>query len=376
MNYLEAKELIDNGIEWVQGRGEIVITPTDGMPESKHWPKQHPSLAATINGADYIAFEVLPVPRTLGHDDDVRVSTEDGAELGVLCLTSRVWGVAPSSLTQFRRLALVTDGPRTCDPSQHRFACDYFVIRRDRSAEYFCKYSATSGLWGGFIHSAPSAPAAPSTISDITARSGLRLPRAEHTEALRRACVTDWTFYRYLKLYHLLELQFDLHLRDQILATGDDLHGFSQIINSYNMNELDRIVMILCDRIRDLPALANVLEGLDWNNSTLADVIYFHETSKGNPFRGADGLDELREWTTRRLFSWPNFSAAGRPGVRREEEHRQKVIRFAAFVIYRFRCCIAHFRIGEYILRESDERVVLSFAEPVLKEALRQVFRQ
>lgn len=373
MNYSEVKELIRDDVSWVHVTGELTVIPTEGMPEVKHWPVPSPTLAANINGTEYVAYRVHPVPASLGFEENVDVIAEDGSELGVLCLTSRLHEITLSTLTLFRRLALITDAPKLRDPTQHRFTTDYLVLRRDKAVHYFSRCADTSGLWGGFVHAEPPSLVATLLVKEITARVGLTLPRAEHKEALRRACTTDWTFYRFLKMYHLLELQLDLHLHNKILALKSDLHGFSKLMTSFSSSELDRINSVLGDRINYLPAMAATLQTLDWGNATLVDIIYFREEAVPEPFRGKAGLDVLRAWTTSGYFEWAVYKAGSRANLV-EEQHRKKVLAMVAFIIYRFRCCIAHFRIGEYVLRESEESVVVSFGEPVLKEALRQLF--
>ncbi|NES18002.1 MAG: hypothetical protein F6K41_03525 [Symploca sp. SIO3E6] len=50
------------------------------------------------------------------------------------------------------------------------------------------------------------------------------------------------------------------------------------------------------------------------------------------------------------------------------------IIKIAAYWIYRVRSCIAHNRIGEYIMLPEDEEFIVEFAEPLLREVLYQVF--
>lgn len=45
-----------------------------------------------------------------------------------------------------------------------------------------------------------------------------------------------------------------------------------------------------------------------------------------------------------------------------------------AYLIYRVRCSIAHSRIGEHILTQSDEEFVANVAEPLLKSLLIEIY--
>src|SRR5690606_13275654 len=47
-----------------------------------------------------------------------------------------------------------------------------------------------------------------------------------------------------------------------------------------------------------------------------------------------------------------------------------------AYWIYRIRCSIAHFKIGEYILTRDKEEFIVEFAEPLIKEVLLQFYKK
>jgi hypothetical protein len=47
-----------------------------------------------------------------------------------------------------------------------------------------------------------------------------------------------------------------------------------------------------------------------------------------------------------------------------------------SYWIYRVRCSIAHFKIGEYILTRDKENFIVEFAEPLIKEVLIQFYRK
>jgi hypothetical protein len=47
-----------------------------------------------------------------------------------------------------------------------------------------------------------------------------------------------------------------------------------------------------------------------------------------------------------------------------------------SYWIYRIRCSIAHFKIGEYILTRDKEDFIVEFAEPLIKEVLIQFYKK
>jgi hypothetical protein len=49
------------------------------------------------------------------------------------------------------------------------------------------------------------------------------------------------------------------------------------------------------------------------------------------------------------------------------------ILETAAYWVFRVRCCIAHHRIGEYLLTQLDEEFVVEFAEPLLLGVLRSI---
>jgi hypothetical protein len=56
--------------------------------------------------------------------------------------------------------------------------------------------------------------------------------------------------------------------------------------------------------------------------------------------------------------------------------HPKFIKHLASYWIYRIRCCIAHNKIGEYILSHSEEEFIAEFAEPLIKEVIIQSFKK
>jgi hypothetical protein len=374
MTYDDLVTLLQTGDKRLEFSPEITFVRTPLISGHESWPCALPPIAATFGGQTYAAFPIHPIPTSCSFLDDVAVRDIHGAELGVLCLTSRIRNLVISDLTHFRLLALATDLDTTTDLASHRFNTDWLVLRCDQISGYFSHYAMSSGLWGGYAHYTPPPSTIAPSVAEVIARPGITFPRAEYTEAITRACLSDWTFYRFLKLYHLLELKFDVHLLESIKAVGDDLRGFAALLARYRHEERLKLTSILSDRITDLSALARILYTIDWNDSTLQEIMDFGKKGVPSTFQGETGKRILSEWSRNRWFTWPGDSVARSQKMGTESEHRELIIELIAFLIYRARCCIAHFRIGEYLLRESDERIIREAVEPLIKEVLNQVF--
>jgi hypothetical protein len=279
---------------------------------------------------------------------DIEVFADDKTLLGVLCFTSNETGDYQNT-TEYRLAAYLTElQPEEFDLARS-LRDDYIVIDKGLVTEYLQEYASSSAIWGGFVHIGNSDRICTRVAPFIEAYKGMRLPLDTSEVLCRRAIFAAHPFERFLKHYHQLELLVDWHVAKRISRLPNDLNGFDKIMSAYGAGDLVRIkdlVSTFCtnpQEIRGKMAAANQFMA--------TSTSMFQEFGKpGNPLSSA---------------GWEKWKA----GTIAEKE----ILDTAAYWIFRVRCSIAHHRVGEYLIKESDEEFIVSFAEPLLLAVIRQV---
>lgn len=255
----------------------------------------------------------------------------------------------------------------TTDPGAFRFEKDYLIIHELVTTHYENHYQKGSAVWGGFTH--PREQHDPLRVFDsrsfIQATANINLPTIEHEESALRAATQPSALDRYLSLYHLLELSFDYDLVQQIKLLDQDLKGVGKLLNSYSQSEFDRLNRLIkkyCTDKTHLGSLLNQAFSLA-NHRIKLEELLFDYSKDSNPFK--DKRSELTI-TSALGFTEANFKA--------NKIDWNSIEKFVSYIIYRFRCSIAHASIGEFILGSSDESFVAEVAEPLIKGVLCRVY--
>ncbi len=102
---------------------------------------------------------------------------------------------------------------------QYTFQNDYILVDSALLSKYLNNLKKTSPMWGGFFHveDLPNNIFSKSkSISQITASAGIKIDRPFFYDCLELAVIEENPFTRFLKLYHLLELNFDIHTAEKL----------------------------------------------------------------------------------------------------------------------------------------------------------------
>ena len=256
------------------------------------------------------------------------------------------------------------------------FRNDYTIIKESYFNTYESDYKKTSALWGGFSHDINfSEPATKfiDNILEIEAGEELNEFDTYSYESTIRAIEQPYAFERFLKLYHLLELQFDYYIIDKIknLSLPNDANDIGKLLKNYskNGNELDKLTEIIKNYCTDIPALETKLN-LVLTFEPLAKEIFVNFGNENKPLGKEDKFNTVFSSTS---FSQVNLTSLK---ITKTETHNEFIIKLVSYWIYRIRCSVAHNKIGEYLLSWTDERFIIDFAEPLIKEVLRPVFRK
>lgn len=305
---------------------------------------------------------------------NVDVLHEDTRDVGqLLLLKGRVLEDFYSlSFPEF--LAYLADVPRqNFGELGHIFSSDYLVTTDVPASEYDQELRATSDIWGGFSHY-ETPPNVSNAFESITANARISVPSAHHSEAFARYTVAQNPFERFLRLYHCVELLFDTITVLRIKKLTADIRGLSAILSAHEAKEVHRLISISKDFIYDHESLAEKLTLISGYEG-LAKTIFDDYSKDGNPIPPSGNpprWESVVSSLTSGRCSEGDLKADS--ALRPQEDYANFVARISAYWIYRVRCSIAHSRIGEFILTDSEADFVRNFAEPLLLEFCSQIF--
>lgn len=267
-----------------------------------------------------------------------------------------------------------TDDLAEIDSGAYRFKKDYIVLSPLLRSRYVSRFMQSSHIWGGFYHHGGVVPApVPVKTGDILAFPDLELPTDLHKAEAFRANGDPSAIGRFLALYHLIELSFDYDLVQEIKSLPQNLKAVGKLLAEFDHGELPRLNRIIKKRWTDELSLSVALENLfspSIYDDQLEDLLFGYGKD-GFPWLFKDDQVKFQKFlsTARTSFRADKFSAAK---LGWSVENLQKAI---CFVIYRFRCAIAHASIGECILSSGDDEFVESKAEPLIMAAISRIYK-
>lgn len=257
----------------------------------------------------------------------------------------------------------------TADNGNFRFDYYYLLVHKVVVDRYNSMYREGSSVWGGFTHPEEQPNPIINRVSQaaIGANPKLSLPTNEHKEAAFRSVSQSSSLDRYLGLYHLLELSFDYDLVEEIKSLNSDLPGIGKLLASHSQSEVDRLNRLISRYCGEITFLASILTPVFSNATyrTILEELLFDYSKDSNPYKksraqfmtaSAVGFDE------------PTFKA------NKLEWNLEKATKLVTYVLYRFRCSIAHASIGEFIMTSAEESFVAEVAEPLIGRVLARVY--
>ncbi|MCH8535914.1 MAG: hypothetical protein LAT51_12645 [Flavobacteriaceae bacterium] len=274
------------------------------------------------------------------------------------------------ALLDEQRICFYKDHTGPITQSEYTFKNDYLLLKSRYLTNYLKKYKKTAPIWGSFFHFdlKPSINwEIKSSPETLTAIDDLRIDNELYFDNLFLSVTEPNPFTRFLKLYHLLELQFDIHTAELIRAlldSGNKEREISSKLRDYANKDLNRLQSLLKERCSDLESLCNKLNIIE-SFETKAIEIFYISGRQSNPLKKSDFLSviELEE-----KFKKSNIDSLG------GYNFQTLIPKLTAYWIYRIRSSIAHNKFGEYIMDTDDEDFIVNFAEPLLKEAVKQCF--
>lgn len=260
--------------------------------------------------------------------------------------------------------------------SDYTFKNDYLLIHKDYVDEFHLKYNNSSPVWGGFKISENNNVISYYTkqFPVIEIRDELKDLDSYAKDSIYRALEQKSAFERFLKLYHLLELEFDYSLIKKIkqLDITIDSNNIGNLLNEYSRTELDRLSDLISTNCSDISLLAEKLNLVKPYGLLGAEIfIKFGKGNKGNLY-----LSDLTKYNALLADTDSFTSSSSVSTFAKVNDYDKFIYTITAYWIYRIRCSIAHFKIGEYILTRDKEDFIVEFAEPLIKEVLIQFYKK
>ena len=315
-------------------------------------------------------LRVGAVSSFLDRTGDLALLDENRAPIGTLCFTRALGQMRPDSLTRWQYAAYLAEVRPEQLGRDYEFSENYLVLDEATVERYKAEYRDGAPIWGGFTHDPPVPRLTAPARAELTALPGILLPTAIHRQSLNRFIEAPNAFDRFLKLYHALELLFDFAVMKQMQSMTDDLAGFGRVISSYSSKELDRLKHIMITFCDDPVGIANNLS-LVANHIGRAEEIFQEYGKDGNPLKDDSSWKGVSQAAASSQLT--ESDVKNLKGVTGTGDYRKFVSYIAAYWIYRVRSSIAHSRVGEFLFLESDEEFIVEFAEPLLREVVRQV---
>lgn len=330
----------------------------------------------SVNG--YIAIPVYHLSSRYRLNDNfiIRLNQHDSHDCALLTCkgTPFTYGEASApSAAAFLRDAKVEDLHETY--ADYVFKNDYVVVKDLAYAIYHSRYKETSAIWGGFSHqrSLPEHEKITSSHT-IEAFSDLCMPTSEHSLATLRSMHEATSLGQYLSLYHLIELSFDYDLLEDLKALGSDLKGFGKLIATYNNAEYHKLLRIIKKYWTDENSLEQHLRDFFSHSpfdATIDEMLYEYD-KEGFPWMFKDNSSKRVQFAAhvKHTFTKASIETAKFGWTL---DHLQRA---AAYIIYRFRCAIAHASLGEHILTIHDSKLVTTKATPLLMGLIDHMYRK
>lgn len=327
---------------------------------------------------NYIPLSVEEIAGFYDREEDSILKDSDGNELGYLCFKRKV-----EYFTEFTNEQLVAyladNSKQAFESGEYNISKDYVILKKEFYTEYVEKYYESSSAWGGFSHTTAQ-NAYQINVDSIVVRE-TNLPTVYHRESIIRAIQQPYAFERFLKTYHLLELLFDYDLVKEIKSLPDELKGFSEVLKEFSKRDelprLNKVISKRKDKIDLVLLKEKITRVVSYQDK--AKEIFFEYGKEGNPIPSDEqrtSLEKFNEIVARTdPFEMENLKGTMKK-INNQEKYEKFLLEISTYWIYRIRCSIAHYKIGEYLMSYDDEEFIVDFIEPILKQIVLDCFEK
>lgn len=330
----------------------------------------------SING--YVVIPIENCATLLDRNSDIPI--RDGStEIGYLCFTKGIVVENLSTLTELHFSCYLNEIPTESElETAYEFNADYVIVYYPYIKNYIDNYLLSAPLWGYFNHAYTGLsinPPVTKTFPYLSVSASPKFSENYYHEASVRGIKQSLAFERFLKYYHLLELNFDYDVIKRIKELNTITHSkdIGSILNEYRREDLDRLRYLFMSYCTDIDSIVLRLNEIK-NHLPIADDIFYEFGKKeGNPLKEKNKMHVVANSIDG--FTLSRCKTAKIQQVNDILTHAQFIGNLTTYWIYRIRCSIAHNKVGEYLMSHNDEKFVVEFGEPLLLDFLRQVFK-
>lgn len=321
---------------------------------------------------ELLAFPIL-VSSYYDRTSPYKIISDLGVTIGEIIFLKSEIKVEIQSLPLDKCICLIQDfSGETISENTYMFTSDYVLLKKASLGDYITNYKSTSPIWGGYFHKESLINTSFSRqrkVSQVIAVANVSIDRPFYLETLEVAFKETNPFIRFLKLYHLLELKFDIHTAEKLkeyLDVGNKEKEISRTLKDYNRDDIDRLeslFLLNVDAIKLLPLIDEIK-----NYKQIADSLFYEYGKTSNPLKEKSKFDEL--------IRRGSFSEANINQVLGNRVFNYFLPKLAAYWVYRIRSSIAHNKLGEYLMTGADEEFITEFAEPLLNEIIIHCYKK
>lgn len=326
-----------------------------------------------------VAYSIENVSYEYDTRNDVIIKDHTGNDIGVLLfLKNKEFNVSLLNEYQFVSLLIDVDNENTLANTNYTFKTDYVVIDEQYFLDYEYHLRKAAPIWGKFNHDYAGVTISTPTQKAVPFVTAIELQGFNHNfyfESAIRGLQQFYPIERFLKYYHLLELNFDFDLIRRIknLNVATESHKIGKLLREYEPKEFTRLIYLFDTYCKDIIPIVAKLNVVAVYPVISREMLFLFGKKDSNPF--VEDHSKFLDFTNNAgLFSFTNYQTfIKRTGT--PEEYRKFMGRVTMYIIYRIRNSIAHNKIGEYVLSSTDQEFVSDFGEPLLLEVLKQLFR-
>ncbi len=345
------------------------LTALFPLPEANEHIVEDVDGKICINGFCY-----LPIKVSFHFDrlSPITIVNEQSDEFGKIYFSERTQSVEINSLSEIAYSVFLIEYPtEVIQENQYKFLHDYVILKKEKLKVYLDDYKKKSSIWGGYFHIEDlpnNSFNLKRAVSQLTAIKDIEINKPYYLELLEQIILETNPFNRFLKLYHLLEMQFDMHTAYQIeklIKQGGKEKEISETLRDYVRDDIERLKSLFKSKIDKLklePFLSNIL-----NHGITAKQIFYYKEKDSNPLRSEAKFDTLMAKVKIDQATFDQVFGNG--------WYSNKIHSVIAYWIYRVRSSIAHNKLGEYVMTKNDEDFIIDFAEPLIREVIIQCYK-
>lgn len=249
------------------------------------------------------------------------------------------------------------------------------LIHAAQVHDYISNYMDGCELWGAFSHKEPTRNRG-SAVDVITAYKGIRYPTDEQKNKILDSVSSNNSFDRFLKKYQLIELLYDYILIARLRTIDSSLSHFRHTLNAYNKDECDTLKELINCYVTDHTRYLDILYEAPNYEDVILDIFKKH-SKESNPLKDDTNWDRFWHAIKSHKLSHPDMADLQYRFIKdgnKEPIYKKTMNNIISYWIYRVRCSIAHYKIGEFIFNNEHEEFIVKIAEKLLDEVLYQIF--